>query len=690
MIRFSSARWLLVLLAFGLSALTPLSAANAPATSPSAAPHPAPASAWANLPPHPRLFADAAQWQALRVRLSLSAPNPESLTPSLANASSSTTASDPVSTRLFALIRARAESILALPPVVITQRKRGALAGTILEPAREIQRRVLALAATARLTGDARFRDRALVEIRLLTALPDWNPAVFLDTAEATLAVAVGYDWLYDTLTPAERDTLATALIEKGLRAGFDSPVKFLSWVRGTNNWNQVCHGALVIGALAVADRDPVLAQRTVQRAIDELHSSAKAYAPDGIYPEGPMYWAYGTTFHIAMLAALESALGDRCGLDTFPGFLATPDYLNQVTAPGGDTFNYADSSAHRGFEPALFWFARRLRQPAAIRWELDYLNKLTASTTRSRATTSANSDARSRHLPLALLWWDPALAALPSAPPPLNWKGDGPVPIAVHRSAWSDPRAVYLAIKGGRAGISHGHMDVGSFVLEADGVRWAVDAGSQSYTTAYKAGIDSTLWSFKQDSPRWTIFRLGAEGHNLLRFDGAPQRVTAFAPIARFVSTGATPHTQLDLTAVSGDAVKSARRGVMLLPDRRVLFQDEWTAAARATTATWQWLTTATVTLETHGAVLRQNRETLRLRVLEPADATLTVEDTSSLLHSHDEPTPGLRRIVIRTTTPASTASRFVVVAEPGSATAPTSTTAAPVPFAIRALDAW
>lgn len=652
MIRFSFARRLLGLLAFALSVLAPLSAA----------PHPAPASAWANLPPHPRLFANADQWQALRARLA-----------------ATSVAADPVSARLFALIRARAEAVLKLPPVKITARSRGKLAGTILEPAREIQRRVLLLAATARLTDDTRFRDRALAELRLLTALPDWNPAVFLDTAEAALAVAVGYDWLYDTLSPAERDTLATALIEKGLRAGFDSPAKYLSWVRGTNNWNQVCHGALVIGALAVADREPALAQRTVQRAVDELHSSAAAYAPDGVYPEGPMYWAYGTTFHVAMLAALESALGDRCGLDEFPGFLATPDYLNQVTAPGSDTFNYADSSAHRGFEPALFWFARRLRQPAAIRWELDYLGKLAAA-----AKLSSSSDPRSRHLPLALLWWDPALAALRAVPPPLNWKGAGPVPIAVHRSAWSDPRANYLAIKGGKPGISHGHMDVGSFIFEADGVRWAVDAGSQSYSTAYQAGIDSTLWSFKQDSPRWTIFRLGPEGHNLLRFDAAPQRVAGFAPISRFVATGSTPHTQLDLTAVSGDRVTSARRGVMLLPDRRVLFQDEWTTATRATTASWQWLTTAAVTPEPHCALLTQNRATLRLRILEPADATLTVEDTTRLLQAHDEPTPGLRRIVIRTTTPATTSSRFVILAEPGSA--PPS----PAPLAIRALDAW
>ncbi|MCX6954276.1 MAG: heparinase II/III family protein, partial [Verrucomicrobia bacterium] len=632
------------LFAFAAALLSPLAAAPA-------GPHPASDEAWARLPAHPRLFATASQWQEIRGRLT----------------------SDPVSARLFAAIRVRAEALLTKPPVTIRQRNRGTLSGSMLEPAREIQGRVLLLAAMARLTDDVRFRDRALVELRLLTALPDWNPAVFLDTAEATLAVAVGYDWLFDTLTPADRDALAASLIEKGLRASFDSPAKMLTWVRGTNNWNQVCHGALVVGALAVAERDPVLARRTVDRAVAELHSSAKAYAPDGVYPEGPGYWAYGMSFHVTMLSALETALGDRCGLDTFPGFLVTADYLAQVTAPSGGLFNYADSSDRRGFEPALVWFARRLQQPAAMRWELDSLT----------VPDSGATEARSRFLPLALLWWDPALTKLSVGALPLHWKGDGSVPVAVHRSAWGDPRAVYLAIKGGRPGLSHGHMDVGSFILEADGVRWAVDPGVQNYGTLYTSGIDAGLWRFSQDSPRWTVFRIGADGHNIPRFDGAPQLVSGVAPIVRFAGTGATPYTQIDLSAVYADRVKTARRGAMLLPDRRVVFQDEWTASDHATTVTWQWLTRADVTLEPHAALLRQKGETLRLRIVEPADATLAVEDTARLLQAHDEPNPGLRRLVVRTTTAAGAAGCLVIVAEPGSATVT-------APPAVRPLDAW
>jgi hypothetical protein len=45
-----------------------------------------------------------------------------------------------------------------------------------------------------------------------------------------------------------------------------------------------------------------------------------------------------------------------------------------------------------------------------------------------------------------------------------------------VLRSGWDDPRATFVGIKAGRADDSHAHMDIGSFMLESDGARWAVD----------------------------------------------------------------------------------------------------------------------------------------------------------------------------------------------------------------------
>jgi hypothetical protein len=49
---------------------------------------------------------------------------------------------------------------------------------------------------------------------------PDWHPEHFLDTAELTTALAIGYDWLYDYLSPEDRSAIRRAIVDKGLRPG--------------------------------------------------------------------------------------------------------------------------------------------------------------------------------------------------------------------------------------------------------------------------------------------------------------------------------------------------------------------------------------------------------------------------------------------------------------------------------------
>ena len=52
---------------------------------------------------------------------------------------------------------------------------------------------------------------------------PDWNPSHFLDTAEMSNAVGVGYDWLYDYLDEPTRKKVREALITLGLKPGINS-----------------------------------------------------------------------------------------------------------------------------------------------------------------------------------------------------------------------------------------------------------------------------------------------------------------------------------------------------------------------------------------------------------------------------------------------------------------------------------
>lgn len=67
----------------------------------------------------------------------------------------------------------------------------------ILEVSREALRRIFYLSYSYRMTSDERFKARAEKEMLAIAGFEDWNPSHFLDVAEMTLAMAIGYDWLY-------------------------------------------------------------------------------------------------------------------------------------------------------------------------------------------------------------------------------------------------------------------------------------------------------------------------------------------------------------------------------------------------------------------------------------------------------------------------------------------------------------
>jgi len=597
----------------------------------------------APMPDHPRLLVDAAKFTALRAQI----------------------VADPVSARIFKDLRQRADAMLVQPP--LTYKKEGR---RLLAVSREALARISILAIVNRLTDDPRYFDRAVVELRAVTAFKDWNPLHYLDTAEMTLAVAVGYDWLYDRLAPEDRVVFARAIFELGLKQSEEGPASQHWWINGTNNWNQVCHAGMVAGAIALADEQPELARRIVNRAVENLHLSADGYAPDGAYPEGPGYWAYGTTFHVILVDALEYFSGKTYGLDAFPGFLGSADYMLQMVTPTGLLYDYSDCGVKTGLNIPQYWFARKTGRSGLL-----FGNNAVLAVSSPDKPLRADPRAEA----FALLWLNPKLPAN-AVQPPLSWLGRGVNPVATHRSAWGDVRATFVGLKGGAASVSHGHMDVGSFLLEADGVRWAVDPGMQDYESLESKGIK--LWSGAQDGERWRIFRLGPDAHSILRFDGAMPKVGGRGELVRFSAKPATSVVNLD--AVYAGQIKTVSRGVMLTSDRCVLIQDEWTAAAKPVDVTWQMLAQADEAVIGEGEVhLKQGKESLVLRVITQVDAKIAVEDVSAPRAPYDAPNPKLKRITITTHTAGGADGVFRILAVPGSVVTP-------APLDVRRLADW
>lgn len=563
---------------------------------------------------HPRLFLSAGDETALRQRIS----------------------AEPVMGRLFAEVRREAESQLATPPVMRVQ-----IGRRLLDKSRTCLSRILHLGLAWRVTGETKYLERARSELLAVAAFSDWNPKHFLDVAEMTAAVGIGYDWLYPALDEPTRRTLRQAIIEKGLQPSLTTE----HWTRATNNWNQVCNAGVTVGALALAESEPELAARIVARAVNTVPVSMHEYSPDGAYPEGPSYWAYGTTFNVILISALQSALGTDFGLAQEPGFLATADYYLHVTGPSGYFFNYADAGhGGSGLAPAMFWFAARRGEPYLLSAEWAKLQAETASRAR-----------RERTAPFALIWAAPG-ASQPSTPPALSWTGRGANPVAFHRSSWG-ANATYVALKGGSPSTSHAHMDVGSFVMDADGERWADDLGMQDYESLESKGIK--LWDRTQTSDRWKVFRLGTSSHSVLMVDGQPQRVEGHAPIVL-----AKPNrTVVDLVAIYRGQLAAVQRGVALCADRSVLVQDEFRTTARPAAVRWAMVTRAEVKLSGAGrATLTQAGRTLRLEVAEPTGATLKIYPTDPPPAASDARNPGTRLVGFEMQVPADAQRRIVV----------------------------
>ncbi|MBN1805370.1 MAG: heparinase II/III family protein [Sedimentisphaerales bacterium] len=576
------------------------------------------------IPPHPRLFITDKQLTEIQTKIK----------------------SQPLMQVFYQAMLAKADDILEQPTVIRVKTGR-----RLLSVSRRCLDRVTHLSAAYRFTGKEVYLKRAEEEMLAAAEFSDWNPGHFLDVAEMTAALAIGYDWLYDSLPETTRQTIRQAILEKGLQPSLE---KRMGWVRGHNNWNQVCNGGMTLGALAIMEEKPELAKKLVHRAINGVQVVMKHYNPDGAYPEGPGYWMYGTSYNVIFLAALESALGTDFNLSKASGFACTAAYYQHVTGPTGLYFNYPDSGLRGGFSPTVFWFAQKYNQPSLAWHQYQLWEDFSAH--------NPSSLVQSRFSPLVLLWCNGKQAI----PKELNWMGQGSNPAAMFRSSWTDPKAVYLAIKGGSPGVSHGHMDVGSFVLDAEGVRWAADLGPESYHKIESRGMD--LWSRSQDAERWRIFRYNNLSHNTLVVNGQHQRVEGNAPIIRYCDEKSFPHVVFDMSDVYKGQLAKALRGAALLPTKEVLIQDEIKATNQPATVRWAMVTGAQVFIENDkSALLKQEGKTMHFNVFSDQEVQLRTYSTEPKA-DYDEPNPGTCMIGFELFLLPGQAARLAVLMSPSS----------------------
>lgn len=459
--------------------------------------------------------------------------------------------------------------------LALTPKEPPANATNELGVSREYLRRVLFLSYAYRTTGEKKYLDHAVVELRRACTFVDWHPGHFLDVAEMTFAMAIGYDWLYNDLSRNDRRLVRNAIIQKGLNPSLEE-ANMRQFNTISSNWNQVCHAAIVCASIAVWEDNRELSAELINRAIRNVTVSMNTYAPEGVYPEGAMYWEYGTNNSVILIAALEKAFGSDFNLSNMPGFLETGYYYNNMFTPASHCFTYSDNGSYgaNDMPPAIYWLYKKTGDQSML-----------YSESRQVLRSGVGRIGTNRYAPLTVIWGSSAHLKSVAPPDGRLYLGNGSNSVAVMRSSWSNNRGWYLGAKLGTPAATHGHMDVGSFFLEYNMVVWGADLGLENYVKLERNKIN--VWGKGQNAQRWDIFRYNPNNHNMVTFDRQKQLVSASATIDSHSDDGETMSVGSDLSRLYNGQVRRYERFYSLTNDDRCIITDEISTAS-STTMNW------------------------------------------------------------------------------------------------------
>ena len=499
---------------------------------------------------------------------------------------------DEVAKGAYGKIKADADKTLKQKPVFYELRD----GRRLIYVSSDVWRRIQCLAFSFLMTHDRKYVDRAWIELEAASKFKDWNPDHFLDTAIMTGSFAVALDWLWNEWTPEQRETLRQAIVTLGLTPAMKVYDGKGGWSKVTNNWNQVCNGGIGMGALAIADTDPELAGKILSNALKSLPIMMKTHAPDGGGHEGLGYWSFGSSYNIMLIASLDSALGTDFGLSQIDGFRQSGDYQIYLSGTNREFFDFGDCNRSRASTPQHLWMGHKYGIPRYSWYRYDVISKGGGGL-------------------FDLLWFDASARDFQIESMPLD-KHFRNVEVASMRDSWTDKDGFIVAMQGGDNGGSHRHLDLGSFMLEAEGVRWIIDSGKEP----------ETYQRHTNKEERTNFYRVRAEGHNTLVINpdkNPDQDPNGNALFTSFVSEKSQVLATLDLTDAYKKNAAKVTRTFGLERGSRLTVTDKITC--KEPSEIWSFFhTEAEVKLsgDKRTAILKQGGKTLRASLVLPAGA--------------------------------------------------------------------
>lgn len=375
---------------------------------------------------------------------------------------------------------------------------------SILPISREVINRMVILGYAWQITGQEKYAERAKKELGKVCSYDDWCTSHFLATAEMALAVSIGYDWLYDYLD----EELKAIIEEKVWDYAINSALEDNHWFTWSkNNWNSICYSGIGIACITFFRHDIDRASQFLSMCYKNMPIAFENFTPDGVYAEGPGYSESGMNSIVHFVATSNNFLGTDFGMSEIDGFKELGKFPLYITTPTG-VFNFGDNKARMCFSPSLHWYADEYDSPLLSCYQMwDEPGEFAVNIAEY---TERNGSGRA--YALSSLWYNrdytPESADFSSESLYLHLSSDVGQDMVLMRSAYLDKNATFAGIKGGYNFINHGDLDMGTFVFDAMGERWAEELGPGSYDAP----------GYFLNTPaggRWKNYSKRAEGQN-------------------------------------------------------------------------------------------------------------------------------------------------------------------------------
>lgn len=482
---------------------------------------------------------------------------------------------------------------------------------------------VIELSFMYKITNDMKYANRAWDEIYSIINYKDWNSKHFLDTCMISYGLAIGYDWLYHVLSRSQRNMIENAIINKSLNIGicyYKNNSHF--FVKDKYNWNFVCNTGLILSAISILDSNPIICEDIIKEGFESIKNGMVQYAPEGDSIEGISYWDYGTKFLIYFLSTLSISTNRLYDYINTPGIKETPEFPIHMCGKV-QSYNYSDNDVNYPIGYINLWFAKYLNKPELTWYHKHYM--------RNKGSISIYD----------ILWYDKSLYNTNILPKLDNIYSRQA--ITTMRSDWNDINTSFIGCKGGINGSPHGDLDIGSFVYDTLGERWAIDLGKENYNLP-------GYWEKDINGRRWHYYRKNNKGHNTLVINNENQIENAISEIfdSNINFNTFSPYTKINMTNAYSES-KSIIRLFHFLERKHLLIKDE-ISLKKCKEVIWQMHTKSNIDIISDKELrLSMNGKSIYISILDNDNSKFEILDVKfTSMEKYDK---DIKKIIIRKT---------------------------------------